>query len=95
MKRIALSILVILTSLKVFCQTYTIDDYKKCITEHGMDAKEYIFSLFEEADIVVLGERDHRDTTQYEFILDILSDPRFARTVEYVYTEVGVNNMTE
>ena len=95
MRRIALSIFVLLTSLKVFCQTYTIDDYRKCIDKYGMDAKEYIFSLFKEADIVVLGERDHRDTTQYKFILELLSDPRFARTVGYVYTEVGVNNMTE
>lgn len=56
---------------------------------------DYIFSLFEEADIVVIGERDHRDTTQYTLILDILSDPRFIRDVGYVYTEVGNVNRTD
>jgi hypothetical protein len=51
--------------------------------------------LFEKSDIVVLGERDHRDSIQYNFILDLLSDPRFAERVGHVYTEVGGINLTE
>ena len=30
-----------------------------------------IFKLFEYSDIVVFGERDYRDTTQYGLILDL------------------------
>lgn len=60
-----------------------------------MPPKEYIFKLFEKSDIVVLGERDHRDTVQYDLIQDILADPRFAERVGYVYTEVGSCNMND
>lgn len=51
--------------------------------------------MFETNDIIILGERDHRDTTQYDLILDILNDERFAANIGYVYSEVGVVNQTE
>lgn len=63
--------------------------------KNGVSPKDYIFKLFEKSDIVVLGERDHRDSIQYNFILDLLADPRFADRVGHVYTEVGGINMTE
>jgi len=53
---------------------------------------DYIFSLFEKYDIVILGERDHRDTTQYVLIEKILSDTRFINNVGNVFTEVGTCN---
>lgn len=62
---------------------------------NGIPPKDYIFKQFEKSDIVVLGERDHRDTVQYNFILDLLADSRFAERVGYVYTEVGGINLTE
>lgn len=69
-------------------------EYVECM-EKGEDPVEYIFRLFEESDIVILGERDHRDVTQYEFIHKLIADPRFAERIGYVYTEVGVTNMTQ
>jgi hypothetical protein len=63
-------------------------------TQHT-DPVEYVFRLFEKYDIVILGERDHRDTTQYELVQKILSDPRFIENVGNVFTEVGVSNRTE
>lgn len=60
----------------------------------GESPVEYVFRLFESADIIVLGERDHRDMTQYELITRLLADPRFAERVGHVYTEIGVTNMT-
>lgn len=71
------------------------DIYFETLCKKGVDPKEYIFKAFENVDVVILGERDHRDTTQYNLILDILSDPRFANQIGHVYTEVGVINMTE
>lgn len=53
---------------------------------------DYIMNLFDSVDVVILGERDHRDTTQYDFIRDLISDPRFIENVGYVYTEVGTYN---
>ena len=63
--------------------------------KNGVSPKDYVFKLFDKSDIVVLGERDHRDSIQYNFILDLLADPRFAERVGHVYTEVGGINMTE
>lgn len=63
--------------------------------KNGISPKDYIFKLFEKSDIVVLGERDHRDSIQYNFILDLLADSRFAERVGHVYTEVGGINLTE
>ncbi len=63
--------------------------------KNGISPKDYVFKLFDKSDIVVLGERDHRDSVQYNFILDLLADPRFAERVGYVYTEIGGINMTE
>lgn len=56
--------------------------------------KEYIFDLFKTNDIVIIGERDHRDTTQYDLILDIVKDKRFIENIGHIYTEVGVINQT-
>ena len=72
--------------------------YKKhcmAMPKNGVSPKDYIFKLFEKSDIVVLGERDHRDSVQYNFILDLLADPRFVERVGHVYTEVGGINLTE
>ena len=63
--------------------------------KNGISPKDYVFKLFDKSDIVVLGERDHRDSVQYNFILDLLADPRFAERVGYVYAEIGGINMTE
>ena len=73
----------------------SVESLRACAAEKGIEPKDYIFSLFEQSDIVVLGERDHRDTTQYDLILDILADPRFAKRIGHVYTEVGSYNMTD
>lgn len=58
-------------------------------------AVDYVLQLFELYDIVILGERDHRDTTQYDLIEQIISDPRFIDQIGHVMTEIGVYNMTD
>lgn len=83
----------ILTTSYLYGQN-KINEYVDFLKEQK-DPKEYIFQLWEKADIIVLGERDHRDTTQYNLILDILSDKRFIDNVGNLYLEVGVVNATE
>lgn len=56
-------------------------------------AKDYIISLFEKNDLVVLCERDHRDVKQYELILDVLAAPYFIENVGAVFTEVGAQRL--
>lgn len=56
---------------------------------------DYIFRVFDDADIVILGERHHQDMTQYDLIRELISDPRFAERIGNVYTEVGCTNHTD
>lgn len=102
-KRIARSwlmfaILAISSAADLAAQTPSVPSIKalhEYADKNGISPKDYIFKLFEKSDIVVLGERDHRDSLQYNFILDLLADPRFAERVGHVYTEVGGINMRE
>ena len=73
----------------------SVNDYLQFLGKEHLSPKEYVFKQFETSDIVILGERDHRDTTQYNLISDILSDERFINNIGHVYTEVGVMNRTE
>ena len=95
MKNLLLIILCAFTAIALKAQPPSIEALRTCAAEKGIPPKEYIFKLFEKSDIVVLGERDHRDTIQYDLIHDILADPRFAEQVGHVYTEVGSYNMTD
>ena len=95
MRNLLLFIFSAFTAIALKAQTPSIEALRTCAAEKGMSPKEYIFKQFEKSDIVVLGERDHRDTVQYDLIHDILADPRFAEQIGYVYTEVGSYNMTD
>lgn len=94
-KRIAFWFCVLCTTLSGYAQSSSLQDYVASVRSKSCAPVDYIFKLFEHSDIVVIGERDHRDTTQYELILDILRDARFAEEIGYVYTEVGCVNRTK
>lgn len=94
MKKILTTVLISL----VFCssalsQTIPNDSIKPYVdflsSKTFLSPKEYVLMSFEEKDIVVLSERDHREFKQYEMIVDIIKDKRFTGNV---YTEVGVFN---
>lgn len=57
--------------------------------EKQQDAKDYVIKLFEMNDFVILCERDHPEMTQYDFLIDLISDDRFIKNVGNVFTEVG------
>ena len=94
MKKFIILLYIIGITISVNAQNQTLKDYVQYINNYSSTPVEYIFKLFEQSDIVVIGERAHRDTTQYELILDILKNPRFAKEIGYVYTEVGCINRT-
>lgn len=71
-----------------------ISKYMQDFSNGNHEIVDFVLDLYDRYDIVVLGERDHRDTTQYTFICDIISDTRFIDNVGYVYTEVGCNTAT-
>ncbi len=45
--------------------------------------------LFKQNDIVILCERSHPETTQYDMIYELVSNPRFQQQVGHIFTEVG------
>ncbi len=50
---------------------------------------DYIMGLFATHDLVILCERAHPETTQYDLISELVSDPRFVEQVGHVFTEIG------
>jgi len=57
--------------------------------------KEYIFDLFKKYDMVVLCEAHHQEMTQWDFIYDVVTDPRFINNVGHLFTEFGTYNYQE
>ena len=96
-------ILLLIISVFVICPTQgqdgyispKIEKYVDFINDCDTSPVDYVIGLFDRYDIVILGERDHRDTTQYDLVEQIISDSRFIDKVGHVMTEVGVCNMTE
>jgi hypothetical protein len=69
-----------------------IDAYVEFLTDADrVSPVDYVLGLFDEADVVVLAERAHPEITQYDFILSIISDPRFIDRVGHVFTEIGAS----
>lgn len=93
-KYLMLLVLLLFTDILV-AQKKEIHPYVEFLKKQSTDPVDYIFDLFEKYDIVILGERDHRDTTQYELFTKIISDPRFIEKVGNVFTEVGVHNQRD
>jgi len=77
------------------CQSRSTDlkPYVDFLRLRNTPAKEYILSLFDKHDIVIICERDHRDSTQYDLYLSLLSDERFAKNVRNVFMEIGVSTL--
>jgi len=93
MKQI-ITLFLLTLSINLLGQTKVVD-LTDCLNENSNSPKEYILNLFKTNDIVIIGERDHRDTTQYDLLLDIFGDKRFIEEVGFIYTEVGCINRTE
>ena len=69
--------------------TPEVKKYKQFLLEQKLNSKEYIFELFKTNDIVILCERSHRETTQWDFITEIVEDKRFINNIGNVFTEYG------
>ncbi len=54
---------------------------------------DYVLGLFDRYDVVVLCERMHAEAPQWDFIFDVVKDPRFADRVGQVFTELGNSRM--
>ena len=96
MKKIPLLILGAITVIscnKAPKHDIQINKYVDFIENNNTSAKDYVLDLFEENDLVILCERYHSENTQYELIMDIISDPRFVENVGNVFFETGMRNL--
>jgi len=63
--------------------------YTAFLKEHTQNPKEYLLSLFDKYDIVVLCENIHSEDTQWDFIYEIVTDTQFVNKVGHIFTEYG------
>lgn len=68
---------------------HSVKKYTNFLNDNRQDINDYIFSLYEEYDHVILCERLHPEMTQYDMIYDLLTDSRFTEKVGNVFTEIG------
>jgi len=66
--------------------------YVEFLKNQQLSSKDYIFKLFEKYDIVVLCETNHRETTQWDFISDLVNDERFINNIGNIFTEYGATS---
>ncbi len=66
-----------------------IDRYVEFISASRKSPVDYILKKFSQSDIVLLCERHHDEFTQYELILQLISDKRFIKQVGHIFTEIG------
>jgi len=66
-----------------------IEEYVQFIKAQKETPVNYILGLFGKYDIVVLCERAHPETTQYDMIFELASDKRFQQQVGHIFAECG------
>jgi hypothetical protein len=66
-----------------------IEKYVRFLGIQKQAPTDYLMGLFAKYDIVVLCERAHPETTQYDMIGELARDPRFQQQVGHIFTECG------
>lgn len=67
----------------------SVQEYTNFLKTNRKNINDYIFSLFDKYDHVILCERMHPEMTQYDMIYDLVTDSRFVDKVGHVFTEIG------
>ena len=81
--------------MAAFQNNSSIKPYVDFLKKQHTNPVDYVIGLFDKYDIVVLCERAHPEMTQWDFIYDIIRDPRFIHNVGHVFTEYGQVGMQE
>jgi len=74
---------------KKYPNSKDVEPYTAFLKTQNQSPKEYILGLFEQYDIVVLQERYHSESTQWDMISEIVSDTAFINNVGNIFTEYG------
>lgn len=67
----------------------SIQKYIDFLKINRRDINDYVLSLFDKYDHVILCERLHPEMTQYDMIYNLVTDSRFVDKVGTVFTEIG------
>ncbi|MCE5252587.1 hypothetical protein LLG96_20480 [bacterium] len=70
-----------------------LEPYVAFLKQGHSDPVDYVMHLFDTNDIVVLCERMHPESTQWDMIFSIVSDKRFIDRVGNIFTEYGSVNL--
>jgi len=66
-----------------------IEGYVQFLETQKQTPVDYIMGLFGKYDMVVLCERAHPETTQYDMLVALAGDRRFQQEVGHIFTECG------
>ncbi|HET8689132.1 MAG TPA: hypothetical protein VFM18_21180, partial [Methanosarcina sp.] len=75
--------------LAIYYNTNSVKPYTRFLKIQKTSPVDYVIGLFDKYDVVVLCERAHPEMTQYDFIFDIVKDPRFISKSGIVFSEIG------
>ncbi|HPG41868.1 MAG TPA: hypothetical protein PLP19_21430 [bacterium] len=67
--------------------------YVQFLQNNKQDPVDYVLSLFQKNDLVIICERMQAEYTQYDFIYRLVSDQRFIDNVGVIFTELGSNSL--
>ena len=93
-KSTLLCVVFLLTQWSASLKAQEIEKYTSFLSKEHLSPKGYILSLYSNHDLILLYERFHAETTQYEMILDLIGDPDFYNQVSTVYFEIGGAHLT-
>ena len=73
--------------------TQAIEKYVRFLQQQKQTPVDYIMSLFQTYDLVVLCERSHPEVTQYDMIYQLVADPRFQQQAGHIFMENGTRHL--
>jgi uncharacterized RDD family membrane protein YckC len=79
--------------LSLYQSMRSTEPYVRFLQQGQSQPVDYVLGLFERYDVVVLCERPHPEASQWDFIFDVVQDPRFVDRVGWVFTEYGNSAM--
>lgn len=101
MHRILVIILLICSCQNIFAQNKIsgfkpeIETYIDFVNEQQVNPISYLLEKYKTYDVIVFGERDHRDISQYYFIEKLIYTEEFYKKVGVIYTEIGSSNFND
>jgi len=75
--------------LSLYRNTSWVKPYVRFLKTQKTSPVDYVLGLFDTYDVVVLCERAHPEMTQYDFIFNLIRNPRFAEKSGMVFSEIG------